>query len=314
MVLDQATGRRPVSRRRRRRAPEGRRAREGDGVQRRAEAPEGRGPALSLLGGRARPRRLGGDAERLPVQPDVDRPARPTSGARFSSATRVIPAWWHWSRSTNPGASPIFRTAPRSATTCRRSTTSRRRSTRCDRSSGTTDGRASPPTSSASTTTTSSPIASDSATARTSSFPSSSSASARAVACSSSRGTATRPADPPHGVRRHRVLARPDAWGYSRWRARRSSRNATRPARVVRNLQALAGFCYTQFADTYQEANGLLYADRTPKFPLADIAAATRGPKGARDLQIELAWRERLMSEVQRQVVLPVEDALPPDR
>ena len=39
----------------------------------------------------------------------------------------------------------------------------------------------------------------------------------------------------------------------------------------------LAGFCYTQFADTYQEANGLLFADRTPKFPLEEIAAATSG-------------------------------------
>ena len=32
---------------------------------------------------------------------------------------------------------------------------------------------------------------------------------------------------------------------------------------------------YTQFADTYQEANGLLYADRTPKFPIEEIRAAT---------------------------------------
>jgi beta-galactosidase/beta-glucuronidase len=47
---------------------------------------------------------------------------------------------------------------------------------------------------------------------------------------------------------------------------------------VVRSLELLAGFCYTQFADTYQEANGLLYADRTPKFALEEIAAATRGP------------------------------------
>ncbi len=51
---------------------------------------------------------------------------------------------------------------------------------------------------------------------------------------------------------------------------------------VVRNLALLAGFCYTQFSDTYQEANGLLYADRTPKFPLADIAHATAGPGAAR--------------------------------
>ncbi|HYF21386.1 MAG TPA: glycoside hydrolase family 2 TIM barrel-domain containing protein [Ramlibacter sp.] len=36
-----------------------------------------------------------------------------------------------------------------------------------------------------------------------------------------------------------------------------------------------SGFCYTQFADTYQEANGLLNADRTPKIPLERIRAAT---------------------------------------
>jgi hypothetical protein len=47
---------------------------------------------------------------------------------------------------------------------------------------------------------------------------------------------------------------------------------------VVCNLALLSGFCYTQFADTYQEANGLLYADRTPKIPIARIAAATSGP------------------------------------
>jgi hypothetical protein len=46
---------------------------------------------------------------------------------------------------------------------------------------------------------------------------------------------------------------------------------------VVRSLPLLSGFCYTQFADTYQEANGLLYADRTPKIPLEIIARATRG-------------------------------------
>jgi beta-galactosidase/beta-glucuronidase len=36
-----------------------------------------------------------------------------------------------------------------------------------------------------------------------------------------------------------------------------------------------SGFCYTQFADTFQEANGLLYADRTPKIPLERIAKVT---------------------------------------
>ncbi|MBK9258509.1 MAG: glycoside hydrolase family 2 [Polyangiaceae bacterium] len=46
---------------------------------------------------------------------------------------------------------------------------------------------------------------------------------------------------------------------------------------VVRAVEMFSGFCYTQFADTYQEANGLLYADRTPKIPLERIASATRG-------------------------------------
>jgi beta-galactosidase/beta-glucuronidase len=46
---------------------------------------------------------------------------------------------------------------------------------------------------------------------------------------------------------------------------------------AVGSSARLAGFCYTQFADTYQEANGLLRADRTPKFPLEDIRAATLG-------------------------------------
>jgi beta-galactosidase/beta-glucuronidase len=51
---------------------------------------------------------------------------------------------------------------------------------------------------------------------------------------------------------------------------------------VVRSRDMLAGFCYTQFADTYQEANGLLYADRTPKAPLEQIATATRGTRSRR--------------------------------
>jgi beta-galactosidase/beta-glucuronidase len=37
-----------------------------------------------------------------------------------------------------------------------------------------------------------------------------------------------------------------------------------------------SGFCYTQFADTFLESNGLLCADRTPKIPLARIAHVTR--------------------------------------
>jgi len=46
---------------------------------------------------------------------------------------------------------------------------------------------------------------------------------------------------------------------------------------VVRCTAMFSGFCYTQFADTFQEANGLLFADRTPKIPLEEIAKAVRG-------------------------------------
>jgi beta-galactosidase/beta-glucuronidase len=56
---------------------------------------------------------------------------------------------------------------------------------------------------------------------------------------------------------------------------------------VVRNLAILSGFCYTQFSDTYQEANGLLYADRTPKFAMSRIATATGGPGAARSDGLE---------------------------
>ena len=55
----------------------------------------------------------------------------------------------------------------------------------------------------------------------------------------------------------------------------------TRYCRLLGTVHArslLAGFCYTQLTDTYQEANGLLYADRTPKFPLSEMARITRGP------------------------------------
>ena len=45
---------------------------------------------------------------------------------------------------------------------------------------------------------------------------------------------------------------------------------------AVIHTALFSGFCYTQFADTFQEANGLLCADRTPKIPIEDIAKVTR--------------------------------------
>lgn len=46
---------------------------------------------------------------------------------------------------------------------------------------------------------------------------------------------------------------------------------------AVGGAEPLAGFCYTQLTDTGQETNGLLYADRSPKFPIDRIRAAVRG-------------------------------------
>jgi hypothetical protein len=46
---------------------------------------------------------------------------------------------------------------------------------------------------------------------------------------------------------------------------------------AVHASSVLAGACWTQLTDTYQETNGLLRADRSPKVPLERIAAATRG-------------------------------------
>lgn len=67
-------------------------------------------------------------------------------------------------------------------------------------------------------------------------------------------------------------------WGYTRCHTPEAlEAHYTSLLDVVRELPVLCGFCYTQFADTYQEANGLLFADRTPKFPIASIALATRG-------------------------------------
>ena len=69
-----------------------------------------------------------------------------------------------------------------------------------------------------------------------------------------------------------------DAWGY---------REVGTPDDLLANYRdlwaavhesdALAGACWTQLTDTYQEINGLLTMDRTPKVDLEKMAAATRG-------------------------------------
>lgn len=98
-------------------------------------------------------------------------------------------------------------------------------------------------------------------------------------------------------------------WGYTR--AESAEEFALHYAELMnaaRSLSLLAGFCYTQFTDTYQEANGLLYADRTPKFPLEEVAMATRGAQNARDRALEWTWRQHLMNVQQNQYMVPVED------
>ncbi len=66
-------------------------------------------------------------------------------------------------------------------------------------------------------------------------------------------------------------------WGYSRADTGENFFHLYRRLlTVVNTTHMFSGFCYTQFADTFQEANGLLYADRTPKIPLEWISAATR--------------------------------------
>ena len=73
-----------------------------------------------------------------------------------------------------------------------------------------------------------------------------------------------------------RTSGAPATWGYS------SARDVDELADMFEQLMTtvvhtalFSGFCYTQFADTFQEANGLLRADRSPKVPLARIARST---------------------------------------
>jgi beta-galactosidase/beta-glucuronidase len=74
------------------------------------------------------------------------------------------------------------------------------------------------------------------------------------------------------------ALVESDTWGYSRVTTPDElMRRYVELLYTVHQLDLLSGFCYTQFADTYQEANGLLYANREPKFSLAKMAEATRG-------------------------------------
>ncbi len=83
------------------------------------------------------------------------------------------------------------------------------------------------------------------------------------------------------------------SWGYSRADSAKDLEGRYgRLLVAVRSARNLAGFCYTQFTDTYQEANGLLNMDRTPKFPLEQMAVATRGAHSPAERRIEAQWHK----------------------
>jgi hypothetical protein len=69
----------------------------------------------------------------------------------------------------------------------------------------------------------------------------------------------------------------PKKWGYSfASDAVDFGRRYEELMEAITQIALFSGFCYTQFADTFQEANGLLYGDRRPKIPLEKIAGVTR--------------------------------------
>jgi hypothetical protein len=73
-----------------------------------------------------------------------------------------------------------------------------------------------------------------------------------------------------------------ESWGYDQVRS--TDEYAARLAALFDALRAsteIVGFCYTQFMDTGQETNGLLFADGTPKLPAADVFRIVTGKTGA---------------------------------
>jgi beta-galactosidase/beta-glucuronidase len=78
-------------------------------------------------------------------------------------------------------------------------------------------------------------------------------------------------------VPRARPRSGPKAWGYTEAAtAKQFAKLFCSLVEAVSLSPLFSGFCYTQFADTFQEANGLLTMDRKPKLPLEQIAAAVR--------------------------------------
>ena len=69
-------------------------------------------------------------------------------------------------------------------------------------------------------------------------------------------------------------------WGYQQVETPEALLELYRALVASASAPGLAGFCYTQFADTFQEQNGLLFGDRTPKVALEQLFEATAQRKG----------------------------------
>lgn len=97
-----------------------------------------------------------------------------------------------------------------------------------------------------------------------------------------------------------------DGWGYSRAQnAEGFLEHYSALLEAVHRSEGLAGFCYTQLTDTFQEKNGLLYADRTPKADLTRLCRATRGPAQPYDEANPLGYSRRWL-EKQRKATISV--------
>lgn len=104
-------------------------------------------------------------------------------------------------------------------------------------------------------------------------------------------------------------------WGYSRAQdSEEFTEHYAQLLHVVNSSTALAGFCYTQLTDTFQERNGLVTEQREPKAPLFDLFWATRGERDtyAQDTDPDpdpfgynLEWRTRRRNSL---AVAPVPD------
>jgi hypothetical protein len=69
-----------------------------------------------------------------------------------------------------------------------------------------------------------------------------------------------------------------ESWGYDQVES--TDEYAGRLSGLFEALRAstdIVGFCYTQFMDTGQETNGLVFADGTPKLPVEDIFRIVTG-------------------------------------